>query len=289
MSHPTEIATAATRRRRITGGLALLALLSLLALLGLRSDDPPRAGDPASTGEDAPPLQPPPPSLDAETAEAKIQDQRKKWDEYARGLIESFRSRVYTPARDGGLVSAAATVVVRVEGKEARYAISFDAGKPPPEQITVTAVEEAEGLHQGTPDQVRRFAIHSLRGAFPTVMRQLPPIQLYLTRSVDEKNLVVTSPPFRGDTSMSYSFDDRELVAIRGMANPREREIVKYEWTFWHGRWLLSKAREEELDRTEDYEYDERDGVILVTRARLREGERLFDAAFTYDAVRTTK
>ena len=118
-------------------------------------------------------------------------------------------------------------------------------------------------------------------------MQYLPPIDLLLTYSQDREFRIVTAPPHKHDLQVSYRFDDRELVTVRGISVRPAAEITNYEWTFFRGRYLLSRFWLHGTGGACDLEYDDREtsGVVLMRRALLQKEDRTFDVAFAWERV----
>ena len=62
-----------------------------------------------------------PTAPDADELKAQHTKRLAEMDEYGRGLLASFESRVYAPPRDGGLRSGVAVISVRVKDVEGTY------------------------------------------------------------------------------------------------------------------------------------------------------------------------
>lgn len=226
----------------------------------------------------------------AEETEKLVAGLQKEWDTHGRGLLKSFEARAYDPVRDGGLERAEGSIAVRIEGKESRYGFVFDSAKPRGEQVVVTEAVSEERLPEAATQQVKAWAIQAVLGAYHGVAYYQPPILLKIYPSKDPRYRVVSAEPFEQEHNVSYSFDDRDLIAMRGewvsgKTDAVWRKVTNYDWEFWHGRYLLRRAAVFEGPTT-GYEYAERDGVHLLDKARLRDGDRVFDAVFSYSSTR---
>ena len=212
---------------------------------------------------------------------------RAEMDVGARGLLDSFRRRVYEPARDGGLRFAAGTARVGVGDASGVFHVTFDAARPRDRRVTVVAEDGQGDLPARSAEQVAEFANFALEGAYRGVVRYEPPIQYWLTYSRDRKYKIVTAPGHLHDLQVSYRFDERELVSIRGISVQPAAEITNYEWSFFRGRYLLSRFWVHGTGATCDLEYDDREtsGVVLLRRALLQKGESAFVVAFSWERV----
>lgn len=270
--------------------LALLVLAALAA--GCRDDTsaapapapvPAPAPGPAAKSEIPPAPAPGPPT--AEAAEKAIEEAKKKLDADARGLLASFDARTYDPRRDGRLTQASGTIVVRAGGKEAKYRFVYDAANPAEKPVTTDVVSEPEGWDAALTRKARGWAVQACVGASAVVAFYRPPIQLSLTPSIDRKNLVVTAPPFRSPLSVSYSFDDRQVVMIRGeWTDERNRAVTNYQWDFFHGRYMLRRESIHE-GAVADFEYDDSRGLPLLSKVRLTDGTEVRTAEFTFETA----
>jgi hypothetical protein len=243
-------------------------------------------GSTVAQGTGAPPR---PPSQE-EMAKANEQ-QRKSMDDTGRGLLKSFESRIYDPWRDSKLDYAEAAIDVRVDGKDAKFRFVFDAAKPADRQIEVTPVGIPEGLPDGVLPQVQVWGLHAARGACRDVAYYQPPTRLVVLPSENGKNILVWATPFHRNLNVSYSFDDRQVIAIRGewasgVKGPAWRKVTNYDWeAYGGGRYLLRRAVVFDGPTT-DFDYDDRIGLNMLSKARLRQGDRVFDAVFTYGKIR---
>lgn len=228
---------------------------------------------------------PAPPDRDALLA--KQEEWRAKMNEHARGMLGSFESRVYAPPRDADLQFAEGVARVRTADAEATFRIAYDADREGEERLTVIGDEAAEALPKGSLQQVQRFADLTLSGPYRFVVQYQPPIQLLLTYSKDRKYKIVTAPPHKHDLQVSYRFDERELISHRGISVIPAAEITNYEWTFWRGRYLLSRYWVHGTGGTCDLEYDDRDtaGVTLLRRALLQKDDKSFDVVFDWERI----
>jgi hypothetical protein len=236
-----------------------------------------------------------------ERATREIEAARKEGDEVARGLLKSFRDRVFDPVRDSGLESGAATVAVKDRGREASYRAVFDASKPEAEAVALEKTTEPADLSPAALQELRglvnRWCHLTFRGASQYVVYYHPPVLLGLSRSEDGKRFVVHAPPFKTSLNVSWSFDERQLVTIQGewtSEKGSDKAVTHYEWQDLRGRWLLRKASPPAAKAgddpasplfhapTIDFDYDETDGLPLVRRVRLRQDERVLEAAVSY-------
>ncbi len=265
---------------RLTHPVVLATLAFAVFAAGCRDEATPVPAKPAET-----PLAPKPEPSSADEAERILEEAKKKFDHDARGLLASFESRAYDPRRDGRVLRASGTLVVKAGGKEATYRFSYDAANPEEKPVTTDPVAEPEGWDPALARRARAWAVQACVGPFAVVAFYRPPIQLAFARSIDRKNIVVTAPPFRGPLSVSYSFDDRQVVTIRGeWTDERNRSVTKYEWDLFRGRHML---RRESIHQgaVADFEYDDGRGLPLLSRVRLTDGDEVVTAEFTFDTV----
>ncbi len=237
---------------------------------------------------------PPPRRLTDEEALRLREEAKKRADEVGRGLLRSFDTRVYDPARDDHLDHVEGTATATSDGKKARYRFTFDAAKPAAEMLDFAPLEEQAGLPKDTARDVRHFVAFSLLGAAQAVAAYRPPIPLELTPSADRKNTVVTARPYHNSINVSYSFDSRQLVAMRGEWDDRERWVTTYQWRDLGGRFVVDRAttvtgagREKIHDGpATEFAYATRDGVRLLDAVRVRGPDHSLDVVFVYDSVR---
>lgn len=269
-------------RPRLPRALLVLAI----AFVGACGDDPAPAPVPAKP-TDAPAATPAPSAeaTAAEKAARMVEEAKRKFDEDARGLLRSFESRAYDPRRDGRMTRASGTLVVRSGEKSATYRFTYDAANPPERPVVTEPVSEPEGWDPTLARRARGWALQSCVGAFEIVAFHRPPVAYSLTPSVDRKNLVVTVPPFRGPLSVSYSFDDRQVVTIRGeWTDEQHRAVTSYEWDFYHGRYMLRRESIHDGPVAE-FEYDDGRGLPLLSRVRLTHADRADTAELRYETV----
>lgn len=263
-------------------------LLFVSALAGCScSDAPPVPSAPAqpgaappAQGTTAPPAVPPP-------AEPKDPEERaRRADEYARGLLKSFDARVYAPPRDAALLKAEGEIVVTGGGRQARYGFSFDASAKPADQVRLNGPPDTEAPPGISHVLVTHWAIQSLRGAALVVAWYKPPIPLLLTPSNDGKQRrIVWAQPYQGNLNVSYSFDDRDLITLRGeWTDAEHKAIASYDWELWHGHYLLRKSAFHEGAATA-FEYDDREGINLLRVVRLTANGASTQADFAYRSI----
>jgi hypothetical protein len=270
---------------RALGVLAVLLLGVAAALVRCGDNTPPT---PPAAAAPSTPVESGTVAAQAKKAAATLEEMRQDRDREAHELLKSFRSRVFDPRRDGLVDHVEGTVDVRVQGRDAKYRFVYDAAHPEEKPVTVETVEAAAGLDSGVFRQIQQWATLACCGPFGFVAYQTPPTPLELTPSEDPKspNLVIYVKPFKTPVSVSYSVDPRQLVQIRGEWTDQANKVVtNYEWELWHGRWLLRRAIVFQGSTTE-FEYDDRGGHPMLARAMLREGDRSFEADFTYRNVR---
>ncbi len=216
----------------------------------------------------------------------RAKKRREEWDTFARGYLKSFESRVYSPARDSGLDLVEGTIKVRSGEQQADFRFRYDGQRKAGRRVTVTPTEDPEGMPAGTARTVLRWAKHSLEGAYRTVVYYLPPTQLSLVRSNEKgERLIVYCPPLKTDFSVSYSFDERELVTIRGTNGPQLKEITHFEWEFVRGRYFLDRLWFFGVDSEMNFEYGQRGGVVLLDRLEYRKKQDTLILDFTYSRV----
>jgi hypothetical protein len=265
---------------RPTAPFVLAALLLAILAAGCRDEETATPPKPAET----PPAPKPEPDPLA-NAERVLEEAKKKFDRDARGLLASFDARTYDPRRDGRLSRAAGTLLVKAGGKEATYRFAYDAANPAEKPVTTDPVSEPEGWDPELTRHARAWAVQACVGPFPVVAFYRPPVQLALVPSIDKKNLVVTAPPFRGPLSVSYSFDDRQLVTIRGeWTDEQHRTVTRYEWDLFHGRYMLRRETIHE-GAVADFEYDDSRGLPLLRKVRRTNGGEVVTAEFSFETV----
>ncbi len=206
--------------------LALLSACGVDPVVPVVVEQPVRPPPAADTD---PPLVAPPVAERVVDLEKAREDQvawRAEMDRYGRGLLESFRLRVYDPSRDAGLRFAEVVANVRSGDASGRFHVTFDASKPLDDRVAVTPGDGADSLPAGSLEQVRRFAHVGLAGAYRSVVHYFPPAQVLTTKSKDGLHRVVTCPPHQHDVSVSYSIDDQDLVTIRGTSVIPNAEIA---------------------------------------------------------------
>jgi hypothetical protein len=209
---------------------------------------------------------------DPAVAQEKVAKRLKELDEEAHRLVAVFRNRTHDPMRDDGLQAAEGTVEVEVDGRKGAYSFTFDAAKKDDDQVAITTVREDVGLHPGAARQAKRFAILAVRGPASQVLSAVPPVQWHWLQAPDGRKIVVT-PPFRNQSSTSYSIGHEGLIELSGTTDGKKSSRTVFHWTDWKGRSLLARSVEDEGKATIGYEYEERDGVLALRRAVLTEGE----------------
>jgi hypothetical protein len=249
-------------------------------------DDVADAGEPGAAVPDDDGSDPPGPP-DFEEAKAAHTKKLEEMDEYGRGLLESFESRVYCPARDGGLKRGTAVVSVRIGEREGAFHVTFDAAQPMDEQVTVKADPDTVDMPKGTDKQVKKWARTSFEGPYREVVHYLPPSKVLVTPSKDGKNRVVTAQPHKHEVQVSYSVDSRDLVMIRGTSVLPRAEIVHFKWEQWRGRNLLDEMTFKGTESKVEFEYDDKhpNSLVLMKRGRLTQGDHVFDAVFRYEGL----
>jgi hypothetical protein len=280
----------------------LLACALAITLLGCADDPPPTLPVPGDGAEiqipeALDPEVPEGPAIDVEAPPAtpptkeEVEERQEAWrngmNEHGRGLLDSFERRVYEPTRDASLRYAEGIARVRVDDVEGAYRISYDPDRPEKERLLVLPEGDVDGLPERTDVQIRQFAALSLNGPYRFVVQYLPPIRLWLSRSKDGQHNIVTAPAHKHDLQVSYRFDERELISHRGISVRPQAEITRYEWTFFRGRYLISRFWVHGTESTCDLEYDDRDtnGVVLLKRATLSKGAKRFDVTFAWERV----
>ena len=267
------------------------ALLVLVAgvLAGCSCSDSPGASPapagpvpaPPAQGTNTPPPPPPPPGDPGE-----LEERARKADEYARGLLGSFDARVYSPPRDAALAKADGEILVTGGGRQARYEFAFDASAKPADQVRLSGPPDADAPAGISHVLVTHWAIQSLRSAALVVAWYKPPIRLVLTPSSKGKpRRIVWAQPYQGNLNVSYSFDDSDLVNLRGeWTDEVHKSVASYDWEPWHGRWLLRRTALHQGPTT-SFEYDDRDGVNLLATVRHATGGDVVEARFHYRSV----
>jgi len=303
--------------RRSFGVAAFLLITSALGLLGACGDsaapdgtggdahrrasdtdtDSPNAdvgdgtGEVVATGTHTLTRKGAPSATDVAAQKALNAEKFRAMNEYGRGLLGSFKKRVYSPSRDAELRSGTAQIAVRIDESDYVFTATFDAAQPEGERVSVESAPDNGEVRRGVERQVRRFAALSFNGPYREVVHYLPPTPVLVSPSRDKKHRVVTAQPHKHDLQVSYSVDERDMVMIRGTSVRPQADIVHFAWEPWRGRQLLRSAIAKEAGARTEYEYDDKDthGVVLLKRATLRDGEHSFDVTFRYAGVEVGK
>jgi hypothetical protein len=228
------------------------------------------------------------PPAPKKTPEEQFADSRRESDEIAVGLLNSFRSRVYDPRRDGLLDHAEGEIAVRMGGTDSKYRFVYDVANKAEDPVLLEPLTEASGADRERFRRVRQWAIVACCGPYGFVASYVPPIPLAVTPPTDRKskNIVIWAKPFRGPLNASYSVDERQVVVARGeWTDDKNKVVTNFDWTFWRGRYLMSRSTIVQ-GATIDFDYDDRSGVNLLVKARARAGLDVGEAVFTYTDIR---
>lgn len=225
----------------------------------------------------------------------------KEWDTYCRGLLGSFRARLYDPVRDDQLERVDATLTVTAhsrrgadsprETRTGSYSMTFDRALPLERQIVFTAISGHEDLVDLVGphllDSVHRYCQIAVRGPYHFVVDYLPPIPLVHVRSNDGKDRVVKCPQHQTDLGCSYRVNDQDLVTIRGKVTDAAKQIDYFAWDPYRegSRQRLAKTWVYAAEDTTEFEYDDSRGPALLSRATRRRGEASFVVEFEYQRV----
>ncbi len=249
------------------------------------------SNDDVEAGTTASPRKGAPSPTDVAKQKALNAEKFRAMNEYGRGLLGSFRKRVYSPSRDAELRSGTAQIAVRIDESDYAFSATFDASLPEGERVTVESAPVNGEVRRGVERQVRRLAALSFSGPYREVVHYLPPTPVLVSPSRDKKHRVVTAQPHKHDLQVSYSVDERDMVMIRGTSVRPQADIVHFMWEPWRGRQLLRSAVAKDAGAHTEYEYDDKDthGVVLLKRATLRDGEHSFDVTFRYESVEVGK
>lgn len=242
---------------------------------------PPTAGTPESPQRPGPPK---PPPRTVEESQRVVEEIRSQHDEKARKLVAAFREAVFDPALHGGLLAAAGTAKIEIDGAEGSWEFAFDGARSADRQVEMKPVSVAVALHQGAEAQLRRFAILATRGPYSQVLGAAPPTRWQVVRSDDGRDIVVR-PPAGSDPGRSYRLDARGLVEIAGTADGDAVQRTVYRWAEWESRHLLAEANEDANKAVQTFEYETRDGLPLLSRAILADGMHRCIATFSWTKV----
>ncbi len=210
-------------------------------------------------------------------------------DADARQVLAEYESRLWNPARDAGVRKAQGTATVTVDGRSGTFRVRFDGSLPKNAQVQVEQVTAEPGLHEGALAQCKRFAILALLGPYHTTLLRIPNTPIRLEAG---SNGPLVWVPLDGGSSVSYAFDRRSLVAVRGegSASGTSGVISRFRWMDWQGRAVLIHASEDLGDAakpraTTTYVHDLRRGFPLLIRATLREAPHVADIEFQWKEI----
>lgn len=266
------------RHRLVPLLLATLLCGLVVACDGERGDRPAGPGTedttPEAPGGDSAPDDPEVTKpLTEEEARAASQARAARRDEVARGLLASHEARVYEPTRDSGLERLEGRIVAGVGDDSFEFTLDCRIDEEGKVLLDIERADASVTPPRDVAEMMVEIGRLSVKGASAVVLSRRPPIRYHSVKAPDG-NYIVVAPPFQGDVQTSYRFDEEQTVTVVGHVSQAGKQVTRYEYDHYKGRYLLQRSFREGVGTETVFEHEEHSGVLLPERVTRTAGER---------------
>lgn len=270
--------------------LVPLLLATLAFGLGVACEGDPggkASGEPASPapeddGESTTPETFDPPT--EEEARAAAEARAVQRDEVARGLLASHEARVYEPTRDSGLERLEGRITAGVGDDSYEFTLDCRIDEEGKALLDIERVDETVTPPRDVAELMVEMGRLSVKGASAVVLSRRPPIRYHSLKAPDG-NYIVVAPPFQGEVQTSYRFDEEQTVTVVGHVSPAGKQVTRYEYDHFKGRYLLQRSFREGVGVETVFEHQEHSGVLLPDRVTRTAGERTIVLKFDWRTI----